>query len=112
MHLFLQAGHKNPPGEGEPVGAVSAGGLVKAGKPHVNVCPGLLAAATAGLSHSSPDPWWQTRVTGGFLQSRPTSAEEERKNAKGKRLNTHQCLTDKKPSTRLAQVDLIPRCEV
>lgn len=56
MHLFLQAGHKNPPGEREPVGAVSAGGLVKAGKPHVNVCPGLLAAATAGLSHSGPDP--------------------------------------------------------
>ena len=52
MHLFLQAGRKNPPEGCEPVGAVSAGGFVRVGKPHANACSGLLAAATAGLPRS------------------------------------------------------------
>lgn len=97
------------------MGAVSAGGFVRVGKPHAKACSGLLAAHAA---QSGPDPCGQTRATGGSLQSHPTSAEGEKakgrrkeKESKGERLATHRCLTDKS-STGLAQVDLIPHCEV
>jgi len=114
MPLFLQAGPENPPGGCEPVGAVSAGGFVRVGKPHANACPGHLAAAAAGLQAAQrrPDPRRQDRAAGRSLQSHPTSAEAEQKEAKGERLATHQCLTDMKSSARLTPAGLILHCEV
>lgn len=85
------------------------GGFVKAREAPRECLP---RSPPCQAAQSGANPPWQTGAAGGSLQSHPTSVDEERKEAKGERLATHQCLTGVKSSTRLAQVDLIPHREV